>query len=52
LRAERRAEDRLHPEDPPGGPAFTADDQLDLHQLLAGDTWFSEVLLSTDPGRS
>lgn len=28
-----------HPEDPPRGPAFTYDDLLDFHDLLADDGW-------------
>ncbi len=37
-----------HPEDPAGGPAFTADDLLDLHQKLASDDWFEELQSLTD----
>jgi hypothetical protein len=33
-----------HPEHPVGGPAFTADDELDMHELLAGETWFPELV--------
>jgi hypothetical protein len=33
-----------HPERPLDGPAFTADDELDLHELLANDEWFPLVL--------
>jgi hypothetical protein len=40
-----------HPEQPPAGPAFEPDDLLELHQLLAGDTWFSE-LVATSPTAS
>lgn len=29
-----------HPEDPPGGPALTLDDLMDLHELLASTDWF------------
>ena len=29
-----------HPESPPAGAAFTADDLLDLHLLLERDDWF------------
>ena len=36
-----------HPEQPAGGAAFTTDDLLALHELLASDTWFAE--LSADP---
>jgi hypothetical protein len=32
-----------HPEQPPAGHAFTPDDLLELHELLAGDTWFSAL---------
>ena len=32
-----------HPEQPPAGQAFTTDDLLELHELLAGDTWFSAL---------
>lgn len=38
----------LHPEGPPGGPAFTYDDLLDLHEALAEDDWFEELLALTD----
>lgn len=30
-----------HPEAPTSGPAFTADDLLELHELLAADSWFA-----------
>ena len=30
-----------HPEAPTSGPAFTADDLLELHELLATDSWFA-----------
>jgi hypothetical protein len=33
-----------HPERPPGGPAFTPDNELDLHEQLAGDAWFAELI--------
>lgn len=33
-----------HPERPPGGPAFTRDDILDLHLLLEDDGWFAALL--------
>ena len=33
----------LHPESPADGPAFTPDDQLELHQLLATDSWFDAL---------
>ena len=32
-----------HPEQPPAGQAFTPDDLLELHELLARDTWFSAL---------
>lgn len=37
-----------HPEDPPEGPALTHDDLLDLHETLAEDHWFEELLALTD----
>lgn len=37
-----------HPESPPGGPAFTYDDLLDLHQALTADDWFEELVALTD----
>jgi hypothetical protein len=36
-----------HPEHPPVGPAFTADDQLDLHELLTGEAWLLQLVAST-----
>lgn len=33
-----------HPEQPPGGPALTVDDLLDLHHLLDADDWLDEVV--------
>jgi hypothetical protein len=43
--AEREpAARRPHPDHLCVGPAFTADDELDLHELLTGDTWFPEFL--------
>lgn len=33
-----------HPERPLGGPAFTADDVLALHELLQTDDWFERLL--------
>ena len=33
-----------HPEVPPAGPALTYDDLLDLHELLASDHWYDELL--------
>lgn len=35
-----RAPTSVHPEDPPGGPPFGADDLLDLHLLLQRRDWF------------
>ena len=32
-----------HPEIRPGGPAFTADDVIDLHEALAGDRCWDEL---------
>lgn len=32
-----------HPEDPPGGPAWTYDDLLRLHRLLDTDGWFDDL---------
>jgi hypothetical protein len=32
-----------HPESPPAGPPLRYDDVLDLHLLLAGLDWFSEI---------
>ncbi len=36
-----------HPELPPGGPALTPDDLLDLHQLLERDDWFERLVALT-----
>jgi hypothetical protein len=36
-----------HPEHPVAGPAFTPDDELDMHELLSADMWFTE-LVATD----
>jgi hypothetical protein len=36
--------DAQHPERPLEGPAFTRDDELDLHELLSGDAWFPELI--------
>ncbi len=36
-----------HPESPANGPAFSADDVLDLHLLLATDTWFAQLTAAT-----
>ncbi len=33
-----------HPEGYVLGPAFTADDLLDFHELLQGDDWFDQLL--------
>jgi hypothetical protein len=33
-----------HPEVRPDGPAFTADDLLDLHDALAGDDWHAGLV--------
>ncbi|MFA9445262.1 hypothetical protein [Egicoccus sp. AB-alg6-2] len=35
-----------HPEAPADAPRLTADDLLDLHELLAGDDWFERLLAS------
>lgn len=32
-----------HPERPVAGPAFTPDDLLELHELLASDAWFEAI---------
>lgn len=37
-----------HPESPPAGPALTYDDLLDLHELLADERWFEQMLALTD----
>lgn len=37
-----------HPESPPDGPVLTRDDLLDLHELLADDRWFEDLLALTD----
>lgn len=37
-----------HPEQPPAGQAFTPDDLLELHELLAGDTWFSALAATSN----
>lgn len=34
----------VHPEGPPPGPAFTLDDVLGFHELLATPDWFSRLL--------
>lgn len=36
-----------HPEQPPGGPALTPDDLLDLHELLQREDWFDELVSLT-----
>lgn len=33
-----------HPEDPPGGPAFTPDDLIDFHFQLQQREWFRELV--------
>ena len=33
-----------HPERRPAGPAFTADDRLDLHVELQGDDWQTDLV--------
>jgi len=38
----------LHPERPAPGAPLTADDLLELHERLCGDSWFDE-LRSLDP---
>jgi hypothetical protein len=36
-----------HPEHPDAGPpAFTADDELDLHELLSTDSWFPRLVVA------
>ncbi|MBW3618950.1 MAG: hypothetical protein KY461_01785 [Actinobacteria bacterium] len=37
-----------HPEDPPAGPPFTADDVLDLHLKLQDPAWLDELVALTD----
>jgi len=32
-----------HPESPANGPTLTRDDLLELHELLASDTWFDAL---------
>jgi len=39
-----------HPEQRPAGPAFTADDLLDLHVELQGDDWLVDLVASPQPG--
>lgn len=39
-----------HPEDPPGGPPFGADDLLDLHLLLQRDDWFDVLARQVEGG--
>ena len=39
-----------HPEQPPAGREFTPDDLLELHELLAGDTWFSTLVSVSQTG--
>lgn len=46
---EARPDDRLpHPEAPIGRRAFTPDDLLELHELLATETWFSALSAGSD----
>jgi hypothetical protein len=33
-----------HPENPPAGPALTADDIIELHEVLERTHWFAELL--------
>jgi hypothetical protein len=33
-----------HPEGPPTGAPFEPDDLLNLHELLAGDEWFEQLI--------
>jgi hypothetical protein len=33
-----------HPEHPLGGAAFTRDDELEMHELLSSETWFSDFV--------
>jgi hypothetical protein len=40
-----------HPEHPLGGPTFTPDDELDMHELLSGETWFPELVATGAPAR-
>lgn len=40
---------RPHPELAVDGPAFTADDELNLHEMLTGDKWFKQVLAVDQP---
>ena len=40
-----------HPEHPLGGPAFTPDDELDVHELLSCDTWFPDLVATGAPAR-
>ena len=39
-----------HPEQPPTGRTFEPDDLLELHELLAGDTWFCALAATTETG--
>ena len=36
-----------HPESPPGGPRFTPNDLLNLHQLLEAEDWFHSLKAMT-----
>jgi hypothetical protein len=38
-----------HPENPPAGPGLTADEAIDLHELLQTADWFDQLVAS---GRS
>jgi hypothetical protein len=35
---------KAHPENPPAGAPFTADDVLDLHLLLQSEHWFDDLV--------
>ncbi len=37
-----------HPENPPDGQAWSADDLIELHDLLATDDWFETLLAASD----
>jgi hypothetical protein len=39
-----------HPEQPPAGQSFTPDDLLELHELLAEDTWYSALVSISQTG--
>jgi hypothetical protein len=38
-----------HPENPPPGPALTADDLIELHVLLERENWFDELAATRPP---